>query len=339
MGSDRHIESIAVTWQESLRRAVRSVEELLTLLSLTREQLPELDSNPSFPLLVPREYIERIEKSDPYDPLLLQVLPLAQENAQATGFGFDPVGDGLSARSAGVLHKYQSRALLIATGLCAVHCRYCFRRHYPYEDSPRSLSQWDDSLRYIQDHRAIEEVILSGGDPLSLGNAKLFGLINRISSIEHVSRIRIHTRFPVMIPNRIDADFIEQLEAIVGAESSKSIYMVLHVNHANEIDRPLMQAIAKLRRSSVVLLNQAVLLRGVNDTLEAQKDLCRKLADSGVIPYYLHQLDRVAGAAHYECDESLGEALVAGLRRELSGYAVPRFVKETAGELSKTLIL
>lgn len=339
MESDRQIESIAASWQESLRRAVRSVEELLELVSLTREQLPELDPNPSFPLLVPREYIQRIEPSNPHDPLLMQILPLAKENQQVSGFGFDPVGDGLSVRSAGVLHKYTSRALLIATGLCAVHCRYCFRRHYPYEESPTSLSQWEDSLATIQANPRIEEVILSGGDPLSLGNAKLFGLISRISSIEHVSRIRIHTRFPVMIPNRIDADFIERLKAYVGSDSPKPIYMVLHVNHANEIDRSLTQACAKLRRSSVVLLNQSVLLRGVNDTLEAQRDLCKRLADSGVIPYYLHQLDRVAGAAHFECDESLGESIVAGLRNELSGYAVPRFVKETAGELSKTLIL
>lgn len=339
MGSDQSLESIATTWQESLRRAVRTVDELLELLQLDRDQLPELDPTPGFPLLVPREYIRRMEVSNPRDPLLLQVLPLALENAHVAGFSSDAVGDGASARLPGVLHKYQSRSLLIATGLCAVHCRYCFRRHYPYTDSPTSLSQWDESLGYIQANPQIEEVILSGGDPLSLGNTKLFGLMGKLSSIEHVTRIRIHTRFPVMIPSRIDSDFIERLEAGLQCEPTKPIWMVLHINHSREIDRCLIKACMKLRRSGVILLNQAVLLRGINDTIESQRELCKSLVDAGIVPYYLHQLDRVEGAAHFECDEQLGEKIITGLRNELSGYAVPRFVKEIAGCESKTLIL
>lgn len=339
MGSDESVAERPGTWQESLRRAVRSLDELLELLSLSRDQLPALDPTPGFPLLVPREYVRRMELSNPRDPLLLQVLPLAEENLQVSGFDSDAVGDSHSARLPGVLHKYQSRALLIATGLCAVHCRYCFRRHYPYEESPTSLSQWDSSLGYVQDNPQIDEVILSGGDPLSLGNAKLFGLLGKIASIEHVTRIRIHTRFPVMIPSRIDQDFLERLETGLLSETRKSVWMVLHVNHAREIDRQLIDACHELRRAGVILLNQSVLLRGINDTLESQRDLCKQLADVGIVPYYLHQLDRVAGAAHFECDASTGESLVAGLRMELSGYAVPRFVRETAGEPSKTLIL
>lgn len=339
MESDTSLENAASNWQESLRRAVRSVGQLLEQVGLSPEELPELDLAPSFPLLVPREYVRRMEYSNPRDPLLLQVLPLARENQEVEGFNQDAVGDSLSARLPGVLHKYHSRSLLIATGLCAVHCRYCFRRHYPYNESPTSLSQWDESLNYVQANPQIEEVILSGGDPLSLGNAKLFGLIAKTSRIEHVSRIRIHTRFPVMIPGRIDSDFIERLESGLQTNSLKSIWMVLHINHSREIDRALVEACLKLRRSGVVLLNQAVLLRGINDSLEAQRDLCKKLVDAGIVPYYLHQLDRVAGAAHFECDEQLGETIIAGLRSELSGYAVPRFVKEIAGESSKTLIL
>ncbi|MFM8571280.1 MAG: EF-P beta-lysylation protein EpmB [Pirellula sp.] len=339
MGSESSLESDSMTWQESLRRAVRSLDELLDLLQLTREQLPDLDWSSDFSLLVPHEYVRRMEVLNPSDPLLLQVLPLAIEKQSVEGFGTDPVGDSLSSRLPGVLHKYQNRALLVATGLCAVHCRYCFRRHYPYEDSPTSLQQWRESLEYIQDNPQIDEVILSGGDPLSLGNAKLFGLISEIASIEHISRIRIHTRFPVMIPNRIDSDFLLRLDALTESENLKSLWMVLHINHAQEIDRALIQACSKLRRSGAIVLNQAVLLRGINATFESQRDLCKALSDAGVIPYYLHQLDQVSGAAHFACDQRLGESIVARLRSELSGYAVPRFVKEIAGESSKTLIL
>ena len=339
MGSDPRLETLSPTWQSALREAVRSVDELLELLDLSPDQLPSLDRSPDFPLLVPREYVQRMERSNPQDPLLLQVLPLAQEYQQYPGFEIDAVGDSASIRQPGLLHKYQSRALLIATGLCAVHCRYCFRRHYPYEDSPKSLAHWEDSIRYIADNPQIDEVILSGGDPLSLGNAKLFGLIEKITSIDHVTRLRIHTRFPVMIPHRIDTEFVDRLVAIFTSQIHKSAWLVLHVNHANEIDRALAQACLKLRRSGAVLLNQAVLLRGINDSFEAQRDLCKKLSDIGVLPYYLHQLDRVHGTAHFECDQQQGESLVARLRSELSGYAVPRFVKEIAGENSKTLIL
>jgi EF-P beta-lysylation protein EpmB len=339
MGSNTTLDPMAWTWQASLRDAIRSVDELLELLGLSADQLPQLDSSPDFPLLVPREYVQRMERFHPQDPLLLQVLPLAVENQWTPGFHIDAVGDHASTQQPGVLHKYQSRALLIATGLCAVHCRYCFRRHYPYQETPKSLAQWDESIQYIIDHPQIDEVILSGGDPLSLGNAKLFGLIQRVTNIDHVTRVRIHTRFPVMIPSRIDREFIELLEKISLAQNPKSVWMVLHVNHANEIDPALREACGKLRRTGAVLLNQAVLLRGVNDNFEAQRDLCKKLTDAGIIPYYLHQLDRVRGTAHFECDQQQGEMLIARLRDELSGYAVPRFVKEIAGQKSKTLIL
>jgi len=339
MGSNTTLDPKAWTWQASLRDAIRSVDELLELLGLSADQLPQLDRSPDFPLLVPREYVQRMERFHPKDPLLLQVLPLAVENQWTPGFHIDAVGDHASTQEPGVLHKYQSRALLIATGLCAVHCRYCFRRHYPYQETPKSLAQWDESIQYIIDHPQIDEVILSGGDPLSLGNAKLFGLIQRVTNIDHVTRVRIHTRFPVMIPSRIDREFIELLEKTSLAQNPKSVWMVLHVNHANEIDPALREACGKLRRAGAVLLNQAVLLRGVNDHFEAQRDLCKKLTDAGIIPYYLHQLDRVTGTAHFECDQHQGEMLIARLRDELSGYAVPRFVKEIAGQKSKTLIL
>ena len=217
--------------------------------------------------------------------------------------------------------------------MCAVHCRYCFRRHYPYEETPKSFEAWKDSLDYIADHPEIEEVIFSGGDPLSLGNSRLFGLIEAVEGIAHVSRIRIHTRFPVLIPSRIDAEFLNRIQSI-----HKPVWMVLHINHANEMDSNVLEAANALRKSGVILLNQAVLLRGVNDSIEIQRALNRRLVDNGIMPYYLHQLDRVSGTAHFETDESQGRSIIHRLREESSGYGVPRFVREIPGKPSKTLI-
>jgi EF-P beta-lysylation protein EpmB len=321
------------TWQIAMQRAIRSVDALLEYLQLTPEQVPELERDSAFPLLVPWEFVQRMRPGEPRDPLLLQVLPSLQERVAATGYVRDPVGDGECSPASGLLHKYASRVLLVASGMCAVHCRYCFRRHYPYDESPTTGDQWKAALDYVASHPEIDEVILSGGDPLSLGNARLSQLVGSIASIPHVRRLRVHTRFPVMIPQRIDEELLGLLESV-----RLRSWFVLHINHAHELDASLIHACDQLRRAGVVVLNQAVLLRGINDTIDSQFALCRDLINAGIQPYYLHQLDRVVGAAHWECDEALGHEIVQGLRERLPGYAVPRFVREVAGELSKTLL-
>ena len=321
------------SWPLSLQQAIRTIDELLECIDVPRDALPLLDLSPDFPLLVPREFVARMEKGNPADPLLLQVLPQAAERSVVTGYFKDAVGDSNASKTPGLLHKYRSRTLLIASGLCAVNCRYCFRRHYPYDQAPRSLAHWEETLSYIHAHPEIDEVILSGGDPLSLGNNKLFELLKRIEQVPHVRRLRIHTRFPVMIPSRIDDGFLQAIR-----EMHKPVWMVLHINHPNEIDLALSNALTALRKSGVVLLNQAVLLRGINDSVETQRTLCNRLVNEGVQPYYLHQLDRVEGTAHFESDERLGVAIIEQLRSEISGYAVPEFVREIAGQPSKTPI-
>lgn len=320
-------------WQRALQGAIRDIDELLDALQLSRADVPQLDATSPFPLLVPREFVARMQVGNPSDPLLLQVLPVAQEHERPAGFVDDPVGDRDVQTASGMLQKYPGRVLLIATGMCAVHCRYCFRRHYPYDASPKSQAAWNEAFERIAQDSSIEEVILSGGDPLSLGNGRLSHWIDQLESIAHVQRMRWHTRFPVVLPSRIDDAFCERM-----GRSRLSMWMVLHINHPHEIDSELRAAIARLKRSGVSMLNQAVLLRGINDSLDVQRALCRALVDAGVQPYYLHQLDPVAGAAHFQCDPQLGESLVRALREELSGYAVPRFVQEIPGRQSKTLL-
>ena len=321
-------------WQHSMQNAVRSVSELLDCLGLRPEDFPSpIDSENPFPLFVPREFIARMNPGDPTDPLLLQILPTKEERVQTLGYQRDPVGDEYVERAPGLLHKYSSRVLMIASGVCAVHCRYCFRRHFPYDEAPRSNDQWKPTLEVIANDPSIHEVILSGGDPLSLGNPRLKALGNALESIDHVQRLRIHTRFPVMIPNRIDPEFCEWL-----ASSRLTSWVVLHINHANEVDDALSQSIRAMKRSGASVLNQAVLLRGINDTVALQRDLCERLVDVGVQPYYLHQLDRVDGAAHFETPNPVGEQIIDELRKLLPGYAVPRLVREVSGEPHKTVL-
>jgi L-lysine 2,3-aminomutase len=325
--------AIVPTWQQSLQHAFRSVDALLECLELTPAQLPPLDRTNPFPLLVPHEFVRRMRPGDPHDPLLRQILPLESERSLPPGFVADPVNDAQFESSPGLLHKYATRVLLIAAGTCAVNCRYCFRRHYPYQDSPKSNEAWEPALATIASDTSIEEVLLSGGDPLALGNAKLTSLVRGIEAIAHVRRLRIHTRFPVMIPQRVDDGLCELFE-----KSRLTTWVVLHINHANEVDQAVADAASKLRRCGVCVLNQSVLLRGINDRLEDQRELCSRLVDAGIQPYYLHQLDPVAGASHFECEQSLGESIVRELRSMLSGYAVPRFVKEIPGRTNKTLL-
>lgn len=284
-------------------------------------------------MFAPWPYIKRMTPGKLDDPLLRQVLPLAAEMDEVPGFQEDAVGDQAAVKSAGLLQKYQGRALLITTGACAVHCRYCFRRHYPYSTGPRSVDDWEPALELLRRDKSIEEVLLSGGDPLTLVDETLASLTQRLAEIPHLRRLRIHTRLPVMIPSRATDDLLTWLRG-----TRLSPVVVIHANHPQEIDEDVANALARLVNAGIPLLNQAVLLRGVNDSLEALVGLSKRLIDLRVMPYYLHQLDRVAGAAHFEVPIERGLQLIAELRTRLPGYAVPRYVQEVAGEPHKRVL-
>lgn len=322
-------------WQHALAAAVRDPDELVRLLALPDDILePARRAAGLFPLRVPRSYLARMRPGDPADPLLRQVLPLQAEFDEVPGYGSDPVGDLASRRDPGILKKYRGRALLITTGACAVHCRYCFRRHFPYEQEQAARGRWRPALESVAADPDIREVILSGGDPLSLGDARLGELIAGLGEIPHVQRLRIHSRHPVVLPERVTGQLCALLEGFRGP-----VTVVLHANHANELAAgDVTGAVERLRRTGALLLNQAVLLRGVNDSAAAQQDLGEALTAAGVAPYYLHCLDPVAGAAHFNVPESEGRHIIEVLRQQAPGYMVPRLVREIPGEPAKTPI-
>jgi len=329
------------SWHEAVKDAVRDRVELLHLVGLGRLLgLPNQAARKAtqaardFPVFAPRGYIARMRVGDEHDPLLRQVLPLEDELLPAAGYGLDPVGDRAATQTPGLLHKYDSRVLMVTTGACAVHCRYCFRRHFPYQESPKSLADWEPALREIEGDTGIKEVILSGGDPLMLVDRQLAELAERLATIPHLRRLRVHTRLPIMIPERVTDELIGWLRG-----TRLTPIMVIHANHAQELSSSVAEALATMADAGVPLLNQAVLLRGINDHAEALVELCERLVDLRVMPYYLHQLDRVAGAAHFEVPVERGRELIAELRSRLPGYAVPRYVCEIAGETSKRVLL
>jgi L-lysine 2,3-aminomutase len=318
-------------WQVAMRTAVRDVDELCSLLELPRAYARRARAAAGdFPLFVPRGYLARMRKGDPADPLLRQVLPVAEEVRQMPGYVPDPVDEAAAELVPGLLRKYHGRALLVTTGVCAVHCRYCFRRHFPYGEGPKSLADWESALASIRADETIREVILSGGDPLTLSDHRLLALTERIAGIEHVTRLRVHTRLPVVIPERVTPDLVAWLRG-----SRLTSIVVIHANHANEVDDTVAQAAGRLVDAGVPVLNQAVLLAGVNDSPEAQIALWERLSDVRVLAYYLHRLDRVAGATHFDVPIDRGRAIAKTLRDRLSGYAVPQFVEEIPGAASK----
>lgn len=318
-------------WKNQLAQAIRDPAELLAILELPDSYLPgAYRANRLFPLRVPFSYLNRIKKTDPNDPLLRQILPLNVENDTSPGYCDDPVGDLASQQTPGLLHKYKGRALLIASAACAIHCRYCFRRNFPYNDSKSGKYQWQDALEYLASHSDINEIILSGGDPLSLSDERLAQLISRLEKIPHLRTLRIHTRLPVAIPQRITTSLVEKL-----SNTRLNPVMVLHVNHANEIDDAVKQAVNLLRNAGATLLNQSVLLRQVNDSSTTLETLSHSLFEIGILPYYLHQLDKVNGAAHFAVDKNRAVKIISDLRKRLPGYLVPRLVEEQAGEPSK----
>ncbi|MEI2794135.1 EF-P beta-lysylation protein EpmB [Pseudoxanthomonas sp. F11] len=322
---------VPVRWQQALREAVRDPRELLDLLGLDR-LVPRLSDEAAaqFPLRVPRGFVTRMRHGDPSDPLLRQVLPLDDEMRPMPGFGLDAVGDGAAKTAPGVIQKYRGRALLVATGSCAIHCRYCFRRHFPYAEETAARDGWREAVDRIRQDTAIEEVLLSGGDPLSLSNGNLAELTGALADIPHLRRLRIHSRLPIVLPERIDGGLLGWLSALPWPAT-----LVVHANHANEFDGAVDAALGRLREAGVHLLNQAVLLRGVNDDIDALAALSERGFAAGVLPYYLHQLDRVAGVAHFEVDDARARALHAGLAVRLSGYLVPRLVREIPGDTGK----
>lgn len=322
-----------VTWQRELAGAVRTLPALLAALKIPEQDVPEASAAAveSFRLLVPQSFLNRMQPGNPGDPLLLQVLPQAAEQRQVSGFVADPVGDAEARLAPGLLQKYDGRALLIATGSCAVHCRYCFRRDYPYSEEPRRKSDWEPAIAQLHQDAEITEVILSGGDPLMLQDDRLAWLVKQIDEIPHVQRIRLHTRLPVVLPSRVTDQLIETL-----LSTRCQVIVVIHANHAHEIVGDCRAALRRLVTSGLPVLNQAVLLKHVNDTADDLESLCTALINTGVMPYYLHLLDRVTGTAHFDVPGKQAWQLMKTLRARLPGYAVPRLVQELPGRDSKT---
>jgi len=324
----------SATWQEQLADLVTELPELLARLELDATQLDVSEAAlRDFPLRVPRPYLARMRRGDPRDPLLLQVLPQAAELRAESGYSLDPLGELSTNKHSGLLHKYNGRVLLIATQSCAIHCRYCFRRHFPYADNRPGRAQWQESFDYIAADASISEVILSGGDPLAASNTYLQWLIDSLLTIPHVQRLRIHTRLPIMLPARVDAPLLQML-----GKRSQQIVVVLHANHANEFDAEVDAACARLRAQGIHLLNQSVLLKGVNDSMEALAALSERLLAAGVLPYYVHMPDKVQGTAHFDVSDAQAHAVMQALHARLPGYLVPRLVREESGKPGKVLL-
>jgi len=322
------------SWQSVLAGAIRDPKELLRMLDLPENDFSRLLYHPdSFKLLVPLSYVAKMKKGDWNDPLLKQVLPIQAETKLSEGFNADPVGDLNAVISTGVLQKYQGRVLLITTGACAVHCRYCFRRHFPYAGSLADKGKWQETLLSIENDASIHEVILSGGDPLMLPDERLLKMCNDIANIPHVKTLRFHTRIPIFLPERIDQAFLKWF-----AELPIQKVMVIHANHANELDQTVGSRLSKLRDAGATLLNQSVLLKGVNDSVEVLSALSHRLFDFQVLPYYLHQLDKVQGGEHFEVDRNEAFSTIKKLKTMLPGYLVPKLVEEISGERSKRTI-
>ena len=320
------------SWQQQMKWAIRDSQVLRRAVGLPESAENQPKAASQFPVFAPLPFVSRIRANDVNDPLLKQILPVAAEDDTLSGFQNDPLQEAEATLTPGLLQKYQNRVLLVTTGACAIHCRYCFRREFPYSESPTSAQQWEPAIKRIQADTGIDEVILSGGDPLTIVDGTLIALIDRLESIPHVKRLRFHTRLPVMIPQRVTSALTERLQRFAG-----QVLMVIHSNHANEIDSHVGDAIAKLKTAGVTMLNQSVLLRGVNDDIETLVALSNRLLEVGVLPYYLHQLDRVTGVGHFEVAREHGIELIAQMRKRLSGYAVPRYVKEEPGEPNKTV--
>ncbi|WP_217518518.1 EF-P beta-lysylation protein EpmB [Vibrio metschnikovii] len=323
--------SVEQNWLQQLANGISDPEQLLTQLAIDPSPWQSgFKARALFAQRVPQSFVERMEKGNPHDPLLRQVLPLSDEFIIHPDYSTDPLEEQNNA-TPGLLHKYRNRCLLIVKGGCAINCRYCFRRHFPYQDNKGNKSVWQQSLDYIAQHPQLNEVILSGGDPLMAKDHELSWLVEQIAAIPHIKRLRIHSRLPVVIPARITDELVS-----LCAETRLQVILVTHINHANEINAELSQQLARLRAEKVTLLNQSVLLKGVNDSVPAQVALSEALFDAGILPYYLHVLDKVQGAAHFYVSDEQARTIIAGLIEQVSGYLVPKLTREIGGRPSKT---
>lgn len=324
----------AATWQQALSNCITDPAELVEILQLDPALLSAAKQlSNAFALRVPRGFVARMEVGNVNDPLLRQVLPIANEADILPGMSNDAVGDLPAIKMPGLLHKYHGRVLLTLSGACAINCRYCFRRAFPYQDNIVSRQQWQEILEYLRNDASIQEVIFSGGDPLIASDKRLAAMMSDLEKIQHVERVRFHSRLPIVLPERITADLIRALTM-----TRLRIIMVVHSNHANEVDVSVKQALKKLQAKNILLYNQAVLLKGINDNVDALVALNTQLFNCGVQPYYLHLLDKVPGVMHFEVPEKTAKELYAALQEKLPGYLVPRLVREIAGETAKTII-
>lgn len=323
------------SWQQQLANSPFSAQALLNWLQLPSDLLTAgIQGAEDFPIRAPMAFLQRIEKGNLDDPLLRQVWPLLEESqTPPQGFVLDPLGEANSNPAPGVVHKYTHRVLLVLNGSCAIHCRYCFRRHFPYDDNRLSRQQWLETLDYIAQRPEINEVILSGGDPLTSTDKRLFDLLDAIETIPHVKRLRIHSRLPVVIPDRVTDALVTRL-----ANTPLKVVMVIHANHANEIDEQVGRALLQLKQNGIQVLNQSVLLKGVNDHAQSLIDLSERLFEWDVLPYYLHLLDPVVGAHHFDVSEKKATQLMNDIQAVLPGFLVPKLVREVDGRASKTSI-
>ena len=301
-------------------RLLKAIETSFPETSLSKVSIKD------FPLRVPLDFAKRIKKGDPDDPLLRQILPVREEENVVEGYTTDPLEELKTEVVPGLLHKYYGRALMVVTGACAIHCRYCFRRHFPYSESNPTPNLWGQALDYLEKDTSISEIILSGGDPLTLPDKKLSALIMKLSRIKHLERVRIHTRIPVVQPGRITDQLLSKITG-----NRLQIVFVVHANHSNELDEDVDKAIHQIAINNIIIFNQSVLLKGVNDSAKILSELSNRLFSIGIIPYYLHMLDTVAGAAHFKVDIATARSIMEELHAILPGYLVPRLVSEIAG--------
>ena len=322
-------------WKAELSHCVSSIDDLLNQLGLNANNLSATEQAAiDFPIKVPQPFVQLMEYGNPNDPLLKQVLPILSELDIDSNFSTDPVDETNYNPVPGIVHKYRNRVLMIISPNCAINCRYCFRRHFPYDDNRQSKQQWLKALDYLKTKPEINEVIYSGGDPLAANDNFLRWLTGEIESIQHIKRLRIHTRLPVVIPSRIDDQLLNWL-----SNTRLKPTLVLHINHANEIDTALSQGVNRLKQAGIMVLNQSVLLKGINDTSDQLINLSEKLFDAGIMPYYLHMLDPVQGASHFDVPRDRAVEIFNQIQAELPGFLVPKLVQERAGETSKSLIL
>ncbi len=322
-----------LSWTQHLSQAITSLSELVQHLGLPTHLADQgKEAQQSFKLLAPHPYLSRIEYGNPNDPLLLQILPSALETKSVIGYTKDPLEEADHSPQKAIVHKYKRRLLVITTGTCAVNCRYCFRRHFPYGDNQLAQAEWQSVVDYLHTHPDINEVILSGGDPLMMKDALLVKKVAQLEALPQIKRLRIHSRLPVVIPARVTNDMIDWIQA-----TRLDIIMVWHINHANEVDAEVANAAYRLKKAGVTLLNQGVILKGVNDSVDAQVNLSEAVFSAGILPYYMFTLDPVEGAAHFDLSVEEAQKLMGKVAAELPGYLVPKLAKEIPGKTSKTI--